>query len=559
MACSEDPIEFEGVEEVGNLGEVSADLLVSENVGEIFDEACRYSIGEVWKVMTPVHQPELVVGRLKEGLRQVLVGAFELKPEMKHPQEQPSFAIQVVGLDKLTGNTNLKEYYVRVDDDGKVAYIEGYESEYFVDLFGLREYKTSRVHAAAKKKRRRRRGVADGAQIFVSSWSHKKTLWQQPQQIAQWLYPRRRWGAEGISNFLKERERGDMAEQTGFAVVGLGMGRHHCKAIAAAPGARLVAVCDTDGERLSLVAEEYNCRAYDDYTELLADEEVTVVNIATPSGMHAAMGVQAAAAGKHMIVEKPADIKPERIDELIAAGKEHSVQVAGIFQSRLDPLNIRIREAIQSGRLGKLIGVHGHLPWYRKQSYYDGPHGKWKATWDMDGGGSLMNQGVHTVDLLQWLAGPVEAVAGMYGVFGHEIEAEDQSVALLRFKSGALGTLYTTTCCYPGYDQRVMIYGSEGSVSKNHSELEGWKLLADTEGTEEKELLGLYGASKDVSGSADPFAVGFDGHTQIIVDMYEALAEGREPLITLDSARHAVEIINGIFESARTGKEVKIG
>ncbi len=349
-----------------------------------------------------------------------------------------------------------------------------------------------------------------------------------------------------------------MADETGFAVVGLGMGRHHCKAIATAPGARLVAVCDVDEERLELAAEEYGCKTYADYSELLADDEVQVVNIATPSGMHTEMGVQAAAAGKHMIVEKPADIKPERVDELIAAGKKYGVQIAGIFQSRLDPLNIRIREAIGQGKLGKLIGVHGHLPWYRKQSYYDGPHGKWKGTWGMDGGGSLMNQGVHTVDLLQWLAGPVEAVAGMYGVFGHEIAAEDQSVAILRFKNGALGTLYTTTCCYPGYDQRVMLYGSEGSIVKLHSELEGWKILGDEGGKEEREMLKRYGANKDASGSSDPMVVGFDGHTQIIVDMYEALAEGRAPLITLDSARHAVEIINAIYESARTGKEVKL-
>ena len=349
-----------------------------------------------------------------------------------------------------------------------------------------------------------------------------------------------------------------MTEQTGFAVVGLGMGRHHCKAIDAAPGARLVAVCDTDVERLEPAASEYGCKAYTDFAELLADDEIQVVNIATPSGMHTEMGIQAAAAGKHMIVEKPADIQPERVDQLIAAGKENGVQIAGIFQARLDPLNIRIRKAIQEGRLGNLIGVHGHLPWYRKQSYYEGTHGEWKGTWDMDGGGSLMNQGVHTVDLLQWLAGPVEAVAGMYGIFGHEIEAEDQSVAVLRFRNGALGTLYTTTCCYPGYDQRITIYGTEGSVSKIHSELEGWKLMSDSEGAEEKEMLGLYGANKDVSGSSDPLAVGFNGHTQIVIDMYEALAEGRDPLITLDSARHAVEIITGIYESARSGREVKL-
>jgi len=150
---------------------------------------------------------------------------------------------------------------------------------------------------------------------------------------------------------------------------------------------------------------------------------------------------------------------------------------------------------------------------------------------------------------------------GMFGVFGHKIEAEDQTVALLRFECGALGTLYTTTCCYPGYDQLVTIYGSEGSVMKQEGLLSGWKLKDDAEGKEEEELLGYYGAKKEGTGSADPMAVGFDGHTQIISDMVEALqGDGdREPLIGLESARHAVEIITAIFESGRTGREVKVG
>ena len=350
-----------------------------------------------------------------------------------------------------------------------------------------------------------------------------------------------------------------MSREIGFAVVGLGMGKHHCRAISMAPGARLVAVCDIDVERLQPEAEQYGCKAYEKFDELLKDDEVDVINMATPSGMHAEMGIQAAEAGKHLIVEKPADIVPERIDALIEAGKRCKVKIGGIFQSRLSPLNIRIREAIQSGRLGKLIGVHGHLPWYRKQSYYEGAHGSWKGTWNMDGGGSLMNQGVHTVDLLQWLVGPVESVMGMFGVFGHEIEAEDQTVALLRFKCGALGTLYTTTCCYPGYDQLVTIYGSEGSIMKQEGLLGGWKLMDDVEGKEEEELLGYYGAKKESTGSADPMAVSFDGHTQIIGDMIESLLGDKEPLIGLETARHAVEIITGIFESGRTGREVKVG
>jgi predicted dehydrogenase len=337
------------------------------------------------------------------------------------------------------------------------------------------------------------------------------------------------------------------------------MGRHHCKAIQTAPGARLVAVCDIDEARLQPAAKEFDCKAYTDFASLLADREVQVVNLATPSGLHAEMGIQAAAAGKHLIVEKPADIVPTRIDALIEAGKQYRVKIGGIFQSRLDPLNLRIRQAIQEGRLGPLYGVHGHLPWYRLQDYYEGLHGSWKGTWAMDGGGSLMNQGVHTVDLLQWLVGPVQSVMGMFGVFGHKIEAEDQSCALLRFANGAIGTLYTTTCCYPGYDQQITIYGARGSILKQEGLLRGWKLMDDAEGKEEQELLGFYGEKKAGTGSADPMAVSFDGHTQIVGDMVEAIREDRQPMIGLESARHAVEIITGIYESGRTGREVKVG
>ncbi|MFC1525293.1 Gfo/Idh/MocA family protein [Candidatus Latescibacterota bacterium] len=351
-----------------------------------------------------------------------------------------------------------------------------------------------------------------------------------------------------------------MSGDIGFAVIGLGMGKHHCKAITSAPGARLVAVCDLDEKRLKPTAEEYGCEGYTDYHDLLGRDEIQVINVATPSGSHVEIARELVAAGKHVIVEKPADIRVERIDELMEAAREAKVKVGGIFQSRLDPLNMRIRDAIQAGKLGKLTGVHGHLPWYRKQEYYEGPHGSWKGTWDMDGGGSLMNQGVHTVDLLQWLAGPVASVMGMFGVFGHRIEAEDQSVALLKFANGALGTLYTTTCCYPGYDQVITLYGSKGSITKVEGALNGWKLMGDEGGAEEAEMMAMYGADAGQgSGAADPMAVSFDGHTQIIQDMVMAIAEDREPGIALHSARHAVEIINAIFESGRTGREVALG
>jgi len=350
-----------------------------------------------------------------------------------------------------------------------------------------------------------------------------------------------------------------MAEELGFGVVGLGMGKHHCRSVSEAKGARLVAVCDLDEERLAPMVARYGCKSYTSFEEMLKDDEIQVVNVATPSGMHAQMGVQAADAGKHLIVEKPADIKPDRVDVLMEAGKRNGIKIGCIFQSRLNPLNIRIRETIQSGRMGRLIGIHGHLPWYRKQSYYEGAHGTWKATWDMDGGGSLMNQGVHTVDLIQWLGGRVKSVMGMFGVFGHKIEAEDQTVALLKFENGALGTLYTTTCCYPGLDQLVTIYGATGSIMKDASELIAWKVQGEKEAEEEAEMLRTFGKRERKEGvAADPMAVSSDGHTLIIEDLVQAIQEDRKPMIGLESARHAVEIINAIFESGRTGREVAV-
>ena len=350
-----------------------------------------------------------------------------------------------------------------------------------------------------------------------------------------------------------------MTREIGFGVVGLGMGKHHCNAIQTAPNARLVAICDTDPERLKPSAEDYHCKAYNSFEEMLKDDEIDVVNIATPSGSHTDLGLKAAAAGKHIIVEKPADITAPRINQLLAASRQYNVRIAGIFQSRFEILNNHIRDAVQTNKIGHLIGVHGHLPWYRAQSYYEGKHGSWKGTWDMDGGGSLMNQGVHTVDLLQWIGGPVESVMGMFGVFGHEIEAEDQTVALLRFANGAIGTLYTTTCCYPGFDQRLTFYGSQGSIIKEEGSLKHWKTIDDKEGEQEIKLLEEFGAKKKASGSADPLAVSFDGHTRIIMDIMAAIEEDREPEITLESAKHAVEIINAIYQSGRTGREIKVG
>jgi len=349
--------------------------------------------------------------------------------------------------------------------------------------------------------------------------------------------------------------------EIGFGVVGLGMGKHHCKAVAGAAGAKLVAVCDTDPERLGPVAEEHGVKAYDSYQDMLQDDAVEAVCIATPSGMHADMGIEAAAAGKHIVVEKPIDVDVAKIKRLIAAVDEAKVKAAAIFQSRTEPLNRRLKAAIDEGRMGRIVGVHAILPWYRKQSYYAGPHGSWKGTWAMDGGGSLMNQGVHTVDLMQWLAGRVKSVFGGFGIFAHEIEAEDKAAAFLRFENGALGTLSTTTAAYGGDTQILVIHGDKGTVQKAN-ELRTWKFLDDTEGEEEKELLALYGPKDQrptgPSTATDPMAVGSTGHKFEVEDLVKAIWEDRDPYVTLASATHAVEIVNAVYQSGREGREVTI-
>ena len=347
-----------------------------------------------------------------------------------------------------------------------------------------------------------------------------------------------------------------MARNLNFAVVGLGMGGHHCYAIGQAKGANLVAVCDLDEERLEKTANQYDVKPYKKYAQLLKDPGIDCVSIAVESGKHADLGIAAARAGKHIVMEKPVDVTPARIKRFQDVVSETGVKAGCIFQYRFDKLNVMLKRALDRGKLGALIGAHAHLPWYRADSYYKGPHGRWKGTWKLDGGGSLTNQGIHTVDIVQWLAGPVHSVCGFYGVFSHDIEAEDQTVAILKFENGALGTLFSTTCAVPEGAQRVYMYGSKGSFSQHAGKLEFYEAGSPKE---RKRMMDLFGGeAKSDAAAADPMAVAVNGHTLIIEDLVKAVRADRDPAITIESAKHAVEIACAIFKSARTGKEVKI-
>ena len=347
-----------------------------------------------------------------------------------------------------------------------------------------------------------------------------------------------------------------MARALNFGIVGLGMGGHHALAIKTAKGAQLVAICDTDEERLYPMAKEHDCKAYERYGAMLKDPEIDAVCIVTETGYHATMGVQAARAGKHIIMEKPIDVNPAKMRRFEDAVASAGVKCGCIFQSRMDNCNIMIKRAIDKGRMGRTLGLHGWLPWFRGPDYFAGKHGPWRGTWKLDGGGSMMNQGVHTVDMLLFLGGPVESVFGYYGVFNHDIESEDNVVACLKFANGALGTLFTTTCTVPEGSQLLYGFGTKGSFRKQDEQLEAYDMGPKKE---RERMMRLFGGKKKGSAIAkDPMAVSEDGHTLIVEDLVKAVRYNREPIIPISTAKQAVELVCAIYKAGRTGREVKV-
>jgi UDP-N-acetyl-2-amino-2-deoxyglucuronate dehydrogenase len=348
-----------------------------------------------------------------------------------------------------------------------------------------------------------------------------------------------------------------------FAVVGLGMGVSHCRDLVDARGCELVAICDAAPDRLEKNRQQFNVRATASYAEILSNPDVDVVNICTPSGTHADLAVQALQAGKHVIVEKPPDVTVEAVDRLIQAQRKSGKKVMVIFQARFEPVYREMRKTIQEGRLGDLVGLHGTTNWWRAESYFDSP-GKWKGTWKLDGGGSLANQGVHTLDMLQWLGGPVVEVYGKFGCFAHNIETEDKTVATLTFATGALGTLTTTTAAYPGLDRTILVHGSRGSIVVEDDKLVRWRIMADTpeaEREEEQRMLERFGrkGDQDVTTASDPFAFATRGHLLQFEAMAEAIRGDTAPPNSIETGRHTVEVLNAIYHSARSNHPVRIG
>ena len=343
----------------------------------------------------------------------------------------------------------------------------------------------------------------------------------------------------------------------GFGIIGCGMiSNFHARAIADTPGAKLVACYDKVPAAADRLASQTGCRAYHELPALLDDERVHVVTIGTPSGAHLEPAVAAAQAGKHVIVEKPLEITLQRCDRIIAACDEAGVVLSTIFPSRFHESAQLIKKAMDRGRFGRLTIGDAYVKWYRTQQYYDS--GAWRGTWQLDGGGALMNQAIHSVDLLAWLMGPVVEITAQTATLAHErIEVEDVAMATLRFENGALGVIEATTAAYPGALKRVEIHGSAGSAILQEEDITTWEFAKPTP-QDAKILERMRGRTKTGGGAADPAAIGHHGHAAQFRDVVKAIQRGGKPLIDGPEGRRSVEIILAIYKAAETGRAIRL-
>lgn len=339
-----------------------------------------------------------------------------------------------------------------------------------------------------------------------------------------------------------------------MGIVGAGnIAAAHADAARKAAGARLVGVASRREESAAALGAKLGIRAFRSVDELMADPEVDVVAICTPSGAHLEPALQAIAAGKHVLVEKPLEVTVARAEEIVAAASEAGVSLATIFMSRFAKANAFVKEAAASGRLGRLVQGNASVPWFRSQEYYDS--GAWRGTKALDGGGALMNQAIHQLDLLLWVMGPVAEVSAYSATLAHErIEVEDTLVAVLRFASGALGQLSAATSLWPGRAKSLEIYGLDGFAAVEDDVLVEWRNRADDDAAR-AEVLATYGGAA-TGGSSDPMAISFDNHRLQYEEFLGSIASGVPSLLGGREGVKAIALIEAIYRSAAEGRPV---
>jgi UDP-N-acetyl-2-amino-2-deoxyglucuronate dehydrogenase len=341
-----------------------------------------------------------------------------------------------------------------------------------------------------------------------------------------------------------------MAKQDkfGIGIVGCGsISDTHADSIHHSLHGKLVSAYSRTGKNRDRFCLKYGVAGYDDYSAFLQQDELDIVVICTPTGTHLDYGVAAAKAGKHVVIEKPVEINVARGRELIKNCEEHDVKLAVIYQNRFLDQVIEMKQFLENGELGDLFMAKGSVLWYRDQEYYAGSN--WRGTFTFDGGGAVINQSIHTIDLLQWLMGGVQSVQGAKGTYTHDIEAEDNAVAVFRYKNGAIGTFEASTSINPPKERKIEIYGTNGTAI-----LEGDRFVIKRSGDEERST----GSEKSAGASSPLAGLGFENHKKQYDNILKAIQDGEAPPVTGQESLQSLAVVEAIYLSAEKGEPVKI-
>ncbi|QBQ42634.1 Gfo/Idh/MocA family oxidoreductase [Sphingobacterium psychroaquaticum] len=338
-----------------------------------------------------------------------------------------------------------------------------------------------------------------------------------------------------------------------FGIVGTGaIASIHAVSIQHTTQAQLVGVYNRTYEKAKAFGEIHGCKVYDDLTAMLADENIDIITICTPSGAHLEIAEMVIRSGKHCLIEKPLEITVERCNRIIQLAEEYNVQVGTIFPTRFYPNSQKIKEQLRQGYFGDLVMGSASIKWHRSPAYYQSA--AWRGTWQLDGGGALMNQGIHAVDMLLWYMGEavfVQAISS--NRLHHQIEVEDSIVANIKFKNGALGVIECTTAAFPGTPKRLEIVGTKGTVVLEEDKISFWEFHAQPQTSSIKPMTEGPLAQGGVN---DPMAITHYGHQLQIQNFIEALVSNNIPLIDAVEGKKSVALICAIYESAKTGQRV---
>jgi UDP-N-acetyl-2-amino-2-deoxyglucuronate dehydrogenase len=333
----------------------------------------------------------------------------------------------------------------------------------------------------------------------------------------------------------------------GFGLLGTGLiAPFHAQAIRAAKQARLVAAVDVDSDRLARFSAQFNCRSYASLEQMLLDPEIQVVNILTPNHLHTEAVLQAARAGKHILVEKPPAMSLHEIDVMKEACAAACVKIGVVLQCRMRKSVQAIQRAIREGRFGKIYHADAYMKWFRSSEYYR------MDAWRMSrrsGAGVTIQQAFHYIDLLQYLVGPVERVAAHMTNLSHpDIPLEDTVLAFVTYENGAQGVVEASTALWPGTDVRIEVNGEDGTVIMIGERMDTWKFR--DERPEDPEIR-RYGSAAVATGATGAADLGFHDHQAVIENMVLAIEQGSEPMITLAAVRPTLEWALAMYQSAK--------